>query len=118
VGMLGSCRCSRLVRGLLGVVAFSLLPWPAIAGETTPQPAPSLRAALADVRLREVTPPRPLQQQPVARRSEKSQSTPGTESPAFFKTTTGAVVLAVMAIGAGYAIYSASNDRIHSPGKG
>jgi hypothetical protein len=38
-------------------------------------------------------------------------------SSGFFKTTPGVVALVVMAAGAGYAVYSASHDRIHSPGK-
>jgi len=33
-------------------------------------------------------------------------------SSGFFKTRTGALVLAVMAVGTGYAIYSANHDRI------
>ena len=45
------------------------------------------------------------------------QASPGADSPTFFKTPTGAVVLAVMVVGVGYAIYSAQHDRIHSPGK-
>ena len=35
-----------------------------------------------------------------------------TSSGSFFKTRTGALVLVVMAVGTGYAVYSASNDRI------
>ena len=35
-------------------------------------------------------------------------------NPSFFKTPAGMVVIGVLAAGAGYAIYSASHDRIHS----
>ena len=35
-----------------------------------------------------------------------------TKSGAFFKTRTGMLVIAVMAVGTGYAIYSAKEDRI------
>jgi hypothetical protein len=104
-----------LVRALLGVLVLALMPWPAVAGETTPARQP-LRAALADVRPQPALPPRPAIA-PSPRRSMKAQSTPGTDSPTFFKTRTGVVVLAVLGVGAGYAIYSTSHDRIKSPGK-
>lgn len=39
------------------------------------------------------------------------------ESRSFFKTTTGAVVLAVVAVGAGYTLYSMSHDRIPPRGR-
>ena len=35
-----------------------------------------------------------------------------TKSGSFFKTRTGLVVIAVMAVGTGYALYSSSHDRI------
>jgi hypothetical protein len=108
-------RTPGLRRALLGLLVLTMMPWPAAAGETTPPP-PSLRAALADVRPHVTTPPRPVSAAPV-RRSEKAQPTPGTDSPAFFKTRTGVLVLAVAGAGAGYAIYSSSHDRIKSPGK-
>ena len=56
---------------------------------------------------------------PTARRSEARgavQPTPG-QDRSFFKSGPGIVAIAVMAIGAGYAIYSTQNDRIKSPGK-
>jgi hypothetical protein len=34
--------------------------------------------------------------------------------PSFFKTPAGMIVLGIVAAGTGYAIYSASHDRIHS----
>lgn len=38
-------------------------------------------------------------------------------SPSFFKTPVGIAVIAVIAAGVGYAAYSASHDRIKSPGR-
>ncbi len=35
-------------------------------------------------------------------------------SKSFFKTPAGLIVLAVVGAGAGFAVYSASHDRIHS----
>jgi predicted methyltransferase len=39
------------------------------------------------------------------------------ESRSFFKTPAGAVVLAVVAVGGGYALYSMSHDRIKPQGR-
>ena len=101
-------------RTALGILTVALIPWSAVAGEKTTPPAPTLRTALADIRTRELTPARPSR--PVARRSEQAAN-PTVESPSFFKTRTGMIVVGVMAVGAGYAIYSAQHDRIHSAGK-
>jgi hypothetical protein len=49
------------------------------------------------------------------RRAE--QSSPTRQSTSWFKTKPGVIALAVMAFGTGYAIYSATNDRITSPAK-
>lgn len=45
---------------------------------------------------------------------ETSKSTPAQagKSGSFFKTRAGLMVIAVMAVGTGYAIYSAKEDRI------
>jgi hypothetical protein len=52
---------------------------------------------------------------PETRRAE--QAAAGKESSGFFKSRAGAVALAVMAVGTGYAVYSAKHDRITSPAK-
>jgi hypothetical protein len=114
VAMLGTLYRGALARTVLGVVAVALVPWPATAADTTPPPRPSLRTALAEVRTRDLTPPRPSQAP--ARRSQQVTN-PATQSASFFKTRTGVIVAAVAVAGAGYAIYSAQHDRIHSPGK-
>ena len=48
------------------------------------------------------------------RTATDSAKTPvqATKSGSFFKTRTGVVVLVVMAVGTGYAVYSAKEDRI------
>ena len=51
------------------------------------------------------------------RASRAAQDTAAKDSPGFFKTKGGAVALAVMVLGVGYALYSAQNDRITSPAK-
>jgi len=50
-----------------------------------------------------------------AKRAE--QSSAAKQKPSFFKSGPGAVALAVMGAGVGYAIYSASHDKINSPAK-
>jgi hypothetical protein len=55
---------------------------------------------------------------PRARTTRRAdQSGTSKQSPGFFRTGAGAIALAVMAVGTGYAIYSASHDKISSPGK-
>ena len=41
-----------------------------------------------------------------------AKTTQATKSGSFFKTRTGLMVIAVMAVGTGYAVYSAKEDRI------
>ncbi len=50
-------------------------------------------------------------------RSPKATPKQATASKPFFKTRTGFLVLAVMAVGVGYAAYSAKNDRVHGAGR-
>ena len=45
------------------------------------------------------------------------QSGTSKQSTSFFRSGPGAVALAVLAVGAGYAIYSASHDKINSPAR-
>jgi hypothetical protein len=52
----------------------------------------------------------------------RAQATTGVDksersSPSFFKKPVGIVVLATLAAGVGYALYSTQNDRIISPAK-
>jgi hypothetical protein len=73
----------------------------------------TLRAAIENVDLRDLkTPAKP---EPAARRSQGTDTVK--QSPGFFKTGPGIAVLAVAAVGIGYALYSSSHDRIHSPGR-
>jgi hypothetical protein len=60
-----------------------------------------------------VTPLLPARQQSAGAKTDKSEL----GSPSFFKKPAGIAVLATLAAGVGYAIYSAKHDRIKSPGK-
>ena len=108
-------------------LALALIPLPAAASEALPgtSPAPEAPAAAAtkaktsQVSLKEGA-TRAATRTPLApapRASRAAQDTAAKDSPGFFKTKGGAVALAVMVLGVGYALYSAQNDRITSPAK-
>lgn len=94
-------------RVLALAVAIAAIPLPSLAEETV-QPAtkPGIRASVAKV----AATTRLEASSGQAAQADKAQLTSGS----FFKSTAGVIVLAVVAAGTGYAIYSASNDRIHS----
>jgi hypothetical protein len=48
---------------------------------------------------------------------DPGSAAPATEHKSFFKTTRGAIAIALFAGGLGYAIYSRSKDAVHSPGR-
>ena len=104
--------------GLL-VLTAALIPMPVAAsdagpGTTTPAPAvkTSLRQAVASEAAR-------LAKASIAKTPERraDQGSSGKHTAAFFKSGPGIAVLSVMAIGTGYAIYSANHDRVMSPGR-
>ena len=105
-------------RALPLALVFSLIALPVAASENTVTPKPraeqvSLRAAAAKAASRAaMAAPRTT----TARRAAQSNSSER-ESTRWFKTTPGAIALAVMVIGSGYAVYSVSHDRITSPAK-
>ena len=100
-------------------LALALTPLPAAASDAAPRttPAPEATAQISQVSLKEraarVAVRTPLAPAPASRK----QSAAGKDSPSFFKTKGGAVALAVMVLGVGYALYSVKNDRITSPAK-
>jgi hypothetical protein len=106
-------------------VCVGLIPLPVFAGEPTPAAKPSsseaakpnesrtLRAAIEKIDARDLKPTMPSR--PEARRAAQADTVK--QSPAFFKTGAGIAVLAAIGAGVGYALYSTSHDRIHSPGR-
>lgn len=102
----------RTWRPVLRAVALALVlaavPLPALA-EDTKQPVakPTLRASIDKAAATATLAPSAA---PAAAAQDKSQL----GSKSFFKTPAGIVVLAVIGVGAGYAFYSTSHDRIHS----
>jgi hypothetical protein len=91
---------------------ISATPLPTLAGEppAPTQPRPSLDELVK--RAATVTPLAPA-------RAQSATGTGKSEfgSPSFFKKPAGIIVLATLAAGVGYALYSTQNDRITSPAK-
>ena len=117
-----------LQRAMVLAVSVALVPLPAFAGAlSTPekpaqpppevagtiQPVQPLRAAIEKIDASDFKPTASSRNAP--RRA--AQDTASKQSPAFFKSGTGITVLAVVAAGVGYALYSTSHDRVNSPGK-
>jgi hypothetical protein len=103
-----------LWRAVLLALITTLSPLPAAASDAVkPEKAPTIKASMERIVARDLTatPARPA----VARPARQGQS-PGS-SPGFFKSGPGMVALVVMVAGTGYALYSASHDRIHSAAK-
>jgi hypothetical protein len=115
-----------LPRAVVLAVCVTLIPLPVSAGESTAPPKATatetpkppetrtLRAAIEKVDTRDL---KPTMTSRAAPRRSKQDTDVAKESPAFFKTGPGIAVLAVIAVGVGYALYSTQHDRVHSPGK-
>lgn len=107
-----SARRCRLARLAALAVIIALCPLPAVAGDQG-QPAqktPGIRASAAAIATSQ-----PLAASPVT--AAQGQSNTGNRSASFFKSPIGIVVLATLAAGIGYAVYSTQNDRITSAAK-
>ena len=103
-----------LPRAVLLAAAVALIPVPSMADETKATPkAKSIEASMKQIVAREAA-KAPLRRT-VARRAE--QASAAKESGGFIRSGPGMIALGVLAVGAGYAIYSASHDRVHSPAK-
>jgi hypothetical protein len=111
---------SVVCRTLLVAFVASLLPSPARAEGVKETPrSVNLQAEMTKVVQRDLAKEavQPRLARPAASRVRAQSADPAKESPSFFKSRTGIIVLGVLAAGAGYAIYSTQNDRINSPGR-
>jgi hypothetical protein len=102
--------CSALVRHLTtGAVVTALLAIgaaPAMAASPDTKHPPSFsHKAVAKIVASSATPATPAT-------APKTTPKQATSSGSFLKTRTGLLVIAVMAVGTGYAVYSAKEDRI------
>jgi hypothetical protein len=94
-------------------VITALIALPAAASDTpTKASRPTLKASMQHMVARDVA----AKPAVTAARADRQTSSAGS-SPGFFRSGPGMFAIAVMAAGTGYALYSASHDRIHSPGK-
>ncbi len=108
-----SPRRSAASRAAVFPAVLALTPLPALADQAGgPVPATPIRASAARIAASQ-----PLSAAPVAAARTEQVTEGAPRSGAFFKTPAGVAVLAVMGAGFGYAIYSVSHDRVHSPGK-
>jgi len=85
-----------------------------VSGAGPAQPKSSMQAAVRAAAIRNaavVAAPRGTSS------SRAAQAPAAKQSTGFFRSKPGAIALAVMAAGTGYAIYSVSHDRITSPAK-
>ena len=85
---------------------------PAANATKTPASPVSLRQTAAREAART-----PLARTTETRRAQAQSPAPAAKSGSFFKTRPGAIAIAVMVAGTGYALYSVSHDRITSPAK-
>jgi hypothetical protein len=104
---------SVLPRAVALAVTAALVPVPAFAADTHSAPkAKTSQTTLQQAVAREVA------KMPTARVAARgAQASEPKQSGSFFKTGPGIAALVVLGVGAGYAIYSANHDRIHSPAK-
>jgi hypothetical protein len=96
-------------------LAAALIALPAAANEARP----AAKAKTGQVSLRQAATREASRTSltPVKASRRADQSGTSQQSPGFFRTGPGAIALVVMAVGTGYAIYSASHDKITSPAK-
>lgn len=106
--------CGRMTRASSVAIITALIALPAAASDTPTKAStpPTLKASMQQIVARDVA----AKPAVTAARADRQTSSAGS-SPGFFRSGPGMVAIAVMAVGTGYALYSASHDRIHSPGK-
>ncbi len=109
-------RTWRLPLRMLALVLIAAaVPWPCLAGEPgQPAQRPRLQASIAPIVKDVAAKAEPAAKAGPAPRAAAQEGKEQLGSTSFFKKPVGIAVLAVVAAGAGFAIYSASHDRIHS----
>ncbi len=105
-------RWRLVLRVLVLALIVAALPLPAMAGQPgQPTATPGLRASIAPaVRSVVATMKAPAK----VAREQGTDAKAQLESKSFFRTGPGIAVIAILAAGTGYAVYSAKHDRIHS----
>ena len=96
-------------------IAMTLVPLPLFAADSpAAAPAPPLKTSIAMHARRDVLVTTAKPSTSNAQSATRSQQTNDPHQPGFFRSPAGIACLAVIAAGTGYALYSASHDRIHS----
>lgn len=96
-------------------IAVTLLPLPLSAADpATASVAQPLKTSIAMHAKREVLVTPAKQSAATGKSAPRAQQTSDPHEAGFFRSPAGIACLAVLAAGTGYAIYSASHDRIHS----
>lgn len=99
-----------IARVLVLAVVAALAPLPlAAADQNTPPPGLKTSAAKIGAAERLVGP-----KAPAVQAQKEPASGVGAQSGSFFRTPAGIALVAVLAAGTGYALYSTSHDRIKS----
>ncbi len=105
-------RCRLVLRVLVLALIVAAVPLPSMAGQAgKPAARPGLKASIAPA-VRAVVSTTAAPAKAATAQAPDAKGQLGSKS--FFRTPAGVVVLAVVAAGGGYALYSASHDRIHS----
>jgi len=115
-------RCSqapaRFRRAAAFAIAVTFLPLPLAAADqgTTPSAAQPLKTSIAKHAAREVlvSSPKRADATGAAAQTRAQRSNPQSGGKSFFSSPAGIACLAVIGAGTGFALYSASHDRIHS----
>lgn len=95
-------------------IAVTLVPLPLLAADTAAAaPKQPLKTSIATHAKRDVLVSKTRQSGATATRSSQTASN-DPHTGGFFRSPAGIACLAVLAAGTGYALYSASHDRIHS----
>jgi hypothetical protein len=111
-----ACRWRNACTAIAVAAAVLVAPLPALAADSPPPtPAPAKPGITASADRAAVELASSARVEPRAPQPEPK--TGGKDKWSFFKSPAGALVLGAVAAGAGYAIYSTSHDRVHSPGK-
>jgi len=101
-------------RAAMLAIAVTLVPLPLAAADTAAAtPAQPLKTSIATHAKREALATAP-KTQPASRNQASAQQSSNPHSAGFFRSPAGIACLAVIGAGTGYALYSASHDRIHS----
>jgi len=110
-------------RAVFLVLVAALIPLPVAASESGPvlttattAKTVSLQQAVAQEAVRAAA-KTPLVPASAAKQQPRADQSSGNGVMSFFKSRPGVIALSVMAVGTGYAIYSAYHDRIVSPGR-